>query len=299
MQVLRWRVLSAAVGVPLLVAVAVVGRVYLLALVMAVALIAANELITKCRAAGIVASGAIVYPVALLLPVLTYAWTEPPLAAAIQGPHALSGGELALALLATMFYLAGGALMVGLLHYHRDQRVAVVRDVGATVLAGLYTAVPWSFVGLLRTYPFTDPVCLPPLRLEIGARLLLFTLLVTWATDITAYFVGQARGRRQLTPASPNKTFEGAVGGLVGAVAVGMGTGLALGLPLSFAWTASPLLGLTGQLGDLAKSILKRDLGTKDFGSFIPGHGGALDRFDSLMFNAPVAFFCALALLRG
>jgi len=78
-----------------------------------------------------------------------------------------------------------------------------------------------------------------------------------------------------------------------------MCAGVVLGLPLSFTWAAAPLLGVMGQMGDLAKSILKRDLGTKDFGSLIPGHGGSLDRFDSLMVNAPIAFFCALAVFGG
>lgn len=296
---LIWRVLSAVVGIPFIVAAVVVGGPVLLLLVLALALLAAHEFITKCRPAGITVPGVIVYPVVFVAPTLAFAWTEPPLLPALQGAIGLSGGEMALALLATMLYLGIGSLLVGLVRYHRDQSIQVVRDVGATALGGLYIAVPWSFVVLVRTFPYVGAAAEGALRLETGAKLLLFVFLVTWTTDVAAYFVGRATGKRKLTPASPNKTFEGAVGGLVGAVAVGIGAGLVLGLPLSFTWTAAPLLGLMGQMGDLAKSILKRDLGTKDFGSLIPGHGGSLDRFDSLMVNAPMAFFCALAVLGG
>jgi phosphatidate cytidylyltransferase len=296
---LKWRVLSAVVGIPLAIAVVVGGGVYLLIPLLALAVLAAHEMITKCREKSILIPGTIVYPVVVLLPVMAYGWTEPPLVAGWGEAANLSSAELALSLLAAMLYLVVGALLVGLIRFHRDQTVPIVRDVGATVLTGVYVAVPWTFVLMLRTYPFADAVGPGPLRLEVGARLLLFVFLVTWATDIAAYFVGRSLGKRKLTPASPNKTVEGALGGLIGAVVVGLAAGLLLGLPAALAAIASPLLGLMGQLGDLAKSIMKRDLGTKDFGSLIPGHGGSLDRFDSLMVNAPIAFFCALAFMTG
>jgi len=296
---LIWRVLSAVVGIPLVVAAVVVGGPVLLLFVLILALLAAHEFITKCRAAGINVPGVIVYPVVFVAPTLAFAWTEPPLLPVLQGAITLSGGEMALALLATMLYLGIGSLLFGIVRYHRDQSIQVVRDVGATALRGLYIAIPWSFVVLVRTFPYVGAAAEGALRLETGAKLLLFVFLVTWATDVTAYFVGRSVGKRKLTPVSPNKTFEGAVGGLVGAIAAGMCAGVVLGLPLSFTWAAAPLLGVMGQMGDLAKSILKRDLGTKDFGSLIPGHGGSLDRFDSLMVNAPIAFFCALAVFGG
>lgn len=296
---LIWRVLSAIVGIPVVVASVVAGGPYLLTLALLLALIAAHEFITKCRAAEIAVPGVVVYPVVAAVIVLAFAWTEPPLLPGLFGPVGLSGGEAALGLLAAMLYLAIGSLGAGLVRFHRGASVAVLRDAGATTLAGLYIAVPWAFVVLLRTFPYHwSPGEAAP-GLDAGARLLLFVFLVTWATDVAAYFVGRSLGRVPLTPASPNKTREGAVGGLVGAMAVGIGAGLALDLPLSFTCAASPLLGLMGQVGDLAKSTLKRDLGTKDFGALIPGHGGALDRFDSLMVNAPVAFFCALVLMGG
>ena len=139
---LIWRVLSAVVGIPLVVAAVVVGGPVLLLFVLILALLAAHEFITKCRAAGINVPGVIVYPVVFVAPTLAFAWTEPPLLPVLQGAITLSGGEMALALLATMLY---------------RHRLTPVRDrpgttetrasrwfaMGATAL-GLYIAIPWS-----------------------------------------------------------------------------------------------------------------------------------------------------------
>lgn len=115
---------------------------------------------------------------------------------------------------------------------------------------------------------------------------------LAWAGDTGAYAVGLLLGRTPLGPVSPRKTWEGSAGGLVVVIAVGaalgsswcpfLGTarGAALGL----------LAGIAGQLGDLAESMIKRFAGAKDSASFIPGHGGVLDRFDSLLLAAPVVY---------
>lgn len=131
--------------------------------------------------------------------------------------------------------------------------------------------------------------------------LLWFILIVTWVMDIAAFFVGSYLGRRKLAvQISPNKTMEGAIGGLIfgtlAAYIFARWTQLPYGifLPLGF------FLSLTGQMGDLFESCLKRNLSCKDSGRFFPGHGGVLDRIDSLLFNIPFAYYyLSICLLIG
>ncbi len=123
---------------------------------------------------------------------------------------------------------------------------------------------------------------------------MLFLVGVTWSGESAAYAVGNAIGRTKLAPRiSPGKTVEGAIA----QVLVSVGAAIALQLWLLPTWStpralfAGVLLGIVGQVGDLAESAIKRSVGTKDAGGLIPGHGGALDRLDSLLFNVPVFFY--------
>lgn len=133
-------------------------------------------------------------------------------------------------------------------------------------------------------------------RAENGVALLLWVFLVTWATDIGAYFVGRAIGRRKLAPSiSPGKTVEGLWGGIavaaLFAAAWVWGTGLAATL-----FVLAPLLALVAQAGDLFESWMKRRAGIKDSGDWLPGHGGLLDRLDGLV---PVALVTVCAQAAG
>jgi phosphatidate cytidylyltransferase len=119
-------------------------------------------------------------------------------------------------------------------------------------------------------------------------------MLVTWATDIFAYFAGRAIGGPKLAPRiSPNKTWAGLLGGMAGAGLVGAAAAYAFGLDGPFLWTGAAM-GLLAQLGDLYESRLKRRFGVKDSGHLIPGHGGILDRVDGLL---PVALATFLLLM--
>lgn len=136
-----------------------------------------------------------------------------------------------------------------------------------------------------------------PLRLlDDGQRWIFLTLMIIMSCDTFAYFIGSKIGKRKLYPSvSPNKSVEGAVGGLLGSVlavilaqytfmpVIGLVDGVVIGL----------LLGTAGQLGDLFESLLKRACQVKDSGSIIPGHGGLLDRLDSLLFAFPLAYYIA------
>src|SRR5947207_5434712 len=128
----------------------------------------------------------------------------------------------------------------------------------------------------------------------IGDELVLFVVGVTWVGETTAYLIGSAVGRHTLAPViSPRKTVEGAVAQIIASVA----TGAALGgwlLPSCGAGVGVAgglLLGVVGQFGDLAESAVKRSVGTKDTGGLIPGHGGVLDRIDSLLLNLPAFYY--------
>lgn len=129
-----------------------------------------------------------------------------------------------------------------------------------------------------------------------GLELLLWTLLVTWSTDIGAYFAGRRFGRRKLAPAiSPGKTIEGLYGGIAAATLIGGAWVLAngLGTPLLL---LAPIFAVAAQGGDLFESGMKRRAGVKDSGAWLPGHGGVLDRLDGLV---PVAVLTAAAQLVG
>jgi phosphatidate cytidylyltransferase len=129
-----------------------------------------------------------------------------------------------------------------------------------------------------------------------GLELLLWVFLVTWSTDIGAYFVGRAIGKHKLAPSiSPGKTVEGLFGGMAVAAFVGSAwvLGMGLGTPLLL---LAPLFAVAAQAGDLFESRMKRRAGVKDSGTWLPGHGGVLDRLDGLV---PVAVLTALAQLSG
>jgi phosphatidate cytidylyltransferase len=131
----------------------------------------------------------------------------------------------------------------------------------------------------------------------IGDELVLFLVGVTWVGESTAYLVGSTIGRHTLAPViSPKKTVEGAVAQAVASVLSGVALGAWL-LPqcgVAMAVIAGGLLGIVGQIGDLAESVIKRSVGTKDTGGLIPGHGGVLDRIDSLLFNLPAFYYFTL-----
>lgn len=129
-----------------------------------------------------------------------------------------------------------------------------------------------------------------------GLALLVWAFIVTWATDIGAYFAGRRFGKRKLAPSiSPNKTVEGLYGGIAAATLFGGAWALATQLGVALLALA-PVLAVAAQAGDLFESGLKRRAGVKDSGALLPGHGGALDRLDGLV---PVATLTAAAQLIG
>jgi phosphatidate cytidylyltransferase len=125
------------------------------------------------------------------------------------------------------------------------------------------------------------------LNIPPGAAWIYTVLAITWIQDSAAYFVGKAFGRHKMAPIlSPKKSWEGAAGGFIASILTALLASLILGLPISplLAGLLGALCAITGPLGDLAESLIKRQVGVKDSGQLIPGHGGILDRADSLIF---------------
>jgi len=157
--------------------------------------------------------------------------------------------------------------------------------------------VAYSFLGVVYVSGLMSYFIL--LRgMEHGNHILFYLFMVIWSGDIAAYYVGKTIGKTPLAPKiSPGKTIEGSVAGLVGSVAGGVAAKYLFfeSLPLNHCLIMALLCGIMGQIGDLAESLFKRRAGVKDSGSLIPGHGGVLDRLDSLMFAGP-AFYIYHAL---
>ncbi len=167
------------------------------------------------------------------------------------------------------------------------------RDPGEGFAAWSSTAFAALYIGLLGSVAVLTTLWTDPTHFDRvfwpERRWVLVLLAGVWSFDTGAYLVGRSIGRRPFLPwISPKKTLEGVLGGLV-AAALGVAVVLAISgtSPLE-ALVLGPLLGTVAQSGDLAESLLKRAAGAKDSGSLIPGHGGILDRVDSILFAAPV-----------
>lgn len=158
---------------------------------------------------------------------------------------------------------------------------------------GVFSGWAWMMGGILYVGWLLG--LLVTLRLEAGRDWVFLALFATFGSDTAAYFVGRAIGRRKLAPQiSPGKTWEGAIAGVIGGIIIGLLFTLdtPLQLPLNY-WQAvllGALISVFGQLGDLAESLLKRNTGVKDSGSLLPGHGGLLDRMDSVVFAGVVVY---------
>ena len=185
-----------------------------------------------------------------------------------------------------------GMTVYAILRKNREPLV----NISLTVFGVVYVGWLFSYLVFLRSLPGVVSVPLPlgghfP-EAARGAWLVFYVFVVTWGADAGAYFTGIRWGKRPLAPQlSPKKTVEGAVGGVLSAMVISVLFGTWIGLPWLHCLILGPILGVLGEVGDLAESALKRDLGIKDFGGILPGHGGVLDRFDSLLFSAPVAYY--------
>lgn len=192
----------------------------------------------------------------------------------LDGPHGGVAADLLLqhALITPLFLFILGLTVLTL----GTKRPLVERlpSLGMSCSGFLLVALPMSFA------------------IDLEPRLLLFTLALIWAGDTAAYFVGRAFGRWKLTPElSPGKTWEGAVASMIASILVGWLFTRWTGLELTRMLIAAALGNVAGQMGDLLESAYKRSAGVKDSGNLLPGHGGMLDRIDALILAVPVVWY--------
>jgi len=155
----------------------------------------------------------------------------------------------------------------------------MIRKTGSAVLGIIYFGWFFSHLAYLRNY-------------SIGVGCIAFLLILVESNDAFGYLIGSVFGRHSLiSRISPHKTVEGALGGLLSVSGMGASLGFLLpGVNIVYTVALSAVISLAGSCGDLVVSFVKRDLGIKDMGRIIPGHGGLLDRFDSIIFAAPLFF---------
>lgn len=255
-KALRGRILIAVLFVPIFVALLLLGGLPFLVLITAVAAVGVVELYRSSRISSRFPLKEAV--LAALFPVIAY-----------------FGGELALVMATAVVILAYFSWNLFALQLNR---------LGTKVFAGigslLYVGFFLGFVVLTRQIPLQ------------GTALATSLLLATWMGDTGAYTVGTRWGRHFLLPTySSRKSWEGFFGALLFSLAAMVISRLWLNIALCDILILGLLIGGIGQMGDLFESALKRSLAIKDFGQFLLGHGGILDRFDSLLFTAPVFFF--------
>lgn len=270
----------AAVAIPLAVFLVWLGGWPLAALMALVGVLGTRELFDLAATQGIAAFRTRGMIAAAIGPLLVFL--------------AMTDGEGGALVRGNWAYLAA-AFVIMLLVQALHDRSPVERPLGAvavTLFGVAYAAMLPSFLLTIRHGAWLE-------RSWAGTALVFFPLVVTWVGDSAAMLGGRAIGGAKLAPTiSPGKTRSGAVAGLVGAAAVAPlfalwllpKVGILLGL-----WQATAMalvLGVIGQLGDLAESLFKREAGVKDSSSLIPGHGGILDRFDSLYLVLPIAALC-------
>jgi phosphatidate cytidylyltransferase len=181
--------------------------------------------------------------------------------------------------------------VTGVAVWGRSPEERPLEAVAVTVFGAVYCGGTLAFGYALRHHAWTvDAIS--------GTALLLYPLVVTWATDIGAYVVGRALGRQRLMPSvSPGKTVAGGIGGLVFALLASLVYNATilrpkahLSLTILTAVGFAIIASLAAQIGDLAESLFKREAGVKDSSLLLPGHGGILDRLDSIYFVLPVAY---------
>jgi phosphatidate cytidylyltransferase len=258
------RIGTAAIGIPLVLAVNYVGGWLFAAAIGAVALIAEMELIRALRAGMYRPAAALCLAGAVGLAVVPM----------MRGDTETIwvGSVILIAGVTGAYYLRPGSYEGGLVNWC------------LSTMSALYVGLLLGQLVLLRD-------------MHRGARWVVLVLLMTWAYDTGAYFTGRFAGRRPfMHHVSPKKTVEGVAGGLVLSAAAGV---LAVPLVDLALWQGAALGLLTGavaQAGDLIESMIKRQTGVKDSGGVLPGHGGLLDRIDSLLFTGALGYYAALAL---
>ncbi len=286
------RIAFGVIAAPVAIAILLYGGWPLAALLAVVSALGAWEFFRIARASGLTPLDDVGTAIAGLIPLLVHA--------RFLGLYDPSGrlGPLSLIVLVLLALLALAIWMRGVAG-------KPLSAVAATAFGVAYTGGMLSFGYGIRNHDYASTPALLSLggrtsSLAAGGLLLLLPVFVTWASDIGAYAAGRTMGKHKLIPSvSPGKTVEGAVGGLLASMLVAAvytryvlhpAAHLTFRIPPAGVFAFGAIVSVAAQVGDLAESLLKREAGVKDSSHIIPGHGGILDRFDSLLFVLPVSY---------
>ena len=302
MSELTRRILFAAAAIPLAIGIIWIGDAALAALLGIVAAIGAWELFRIARAGGTLPLERLGIPLAAAVPLIVHAHrigvadasfdARPSLGDAFgSAVNVIARGVVAPFTLSLTGAVVVVLVIISVAIWTRGVEGKPLPAVAVTVFGIVYTGGMLSYGYAIRYHPYA-------VGAAAGTTLLFLPLLLTWAQDTGAYAVGRTMGRRKLIPkVSPGKTVEGAIGGIVVTLLVCWVYVRFVLVPYAQLALAPAdiiifaiVISVAAQIGDLAESLLKREAGVKDSSRIIPGHGGVLDRFDSLLFVLPVAY---------
>jgi phosphatidate cytidylyltransferase len=259
------RILTAVVGIPIVVLLVHLGSLPYAAFVFTIIALSLYEYYVLMKLGGKPVQGPVLFLAGLLLPAALF---FDHYSAAQAGGDNFAGSAITLAVMAALIY-----------EIFSEKKY--IDRIGFTLL-GIFM-ISWCLFHL---------VALRNVRPD-GEALTFMLIITVWVMDTAAYAFGRLFGKRPLTSISPRKTWEGAVAGFVCAILMTLLSRAVMKEPVSFpfAIAAGALIGIFGQLSDIAESMLKRAAGAKDSSNLLPGHGGILDRFDSYIFLAPVIYY--------
>ncbi|WP_318766001.1 phosphatidate cytidylyltransferase [Lactiplantibacillus carotarum] len=260
---MRQRVITAVVALILFIPVIFIGGITLDIVAMLLGAIAMSELLVM-RKKLLISFEAIVSMLAVMIQIAPNKW--------FNGLPDQLNKE----------YVVYFLIILLLLHTVWSRNRFNFDDAGVLTLGMLYIGMGFNYFTAAR---------------GVSVEMLLFLMFIVWATDSGAYMVGRKLGKHKVTPISPNKTWEGCIGGSV--IGVIIASAFAIGMHVGYANALSMILitivlSVVGQFGDLVESALKRYYGVKDSGRILPGHGGILDRFDSMLLVFPIAHLFGL-----
>lgn len=262
------RVLTAVFGIPVVLLLIRAGGQAYAVFVLSIIALSLYEFATLMKLGGKPVQVPTLYAFGLLLPLALYFDRY---SAAVAGGDNFTGFAIALT-------------VIGVMSYELFSAKKYLERIGLTLL-GIFM-ISWCLFHL---------VAIRDLR-PAGLGLTLMLIVTVWIMDTAAYFLGKSFGRRQLSTISPKKTWEGAAAGFIASVLTALLISRLMNGAVSYAFAAGAgvLIGIFGQVSDIAESMLKRAVGAKDSSSLLPGHGGVLDRFDSYIFLAPVIYYYAV-----
>jgi phosphatidate cytidylyltransferase len=303
---LTQRILVALVAVPLIVALSMMGGFYFFAMIVLISTLGLHEYYMLARTKGMMPQVTVGLMFGFLI-TCVFIWGT--IKSSIVAIAAQWGYELPMPTMAQLFLILFLLFvpLVLLVELFRNKSSAML-NTASTVIGVSYVSVfLGSFVGVRELFVPEDfpvwlyfdvhgidyPVEVVKQVYDWGGATVIAVFVSLWVCDSLAYFAGRFFGKHKLFErVSPKKTWEGAVAGCIGAVATFLAAQYYY-LPymsVGSAFVCGSIVGVFGQLGDLVESLLKRDAGVKDSSAIIPGHGGVLDRFDSLIFVSPMIF---------